>query len=321
MTNIVTLRRPPKGERTQMDTLILTADVIAEWRLPPFQRPLRVNEKVKAIAEEMKQVGGVVSGVITLGIIEKGRKDAGIYLVDGQHRIEAFRLSLLDEGIADVRFMHFDDMGEMGEAFYKLNSAIVRIRPDDVLRALENTIPALKIIRNGCSAVGYDQIRRGTSSPILSMSLLLRCWVGSSAETPVLAPNATQLAKDMSPESAQELLKFIDMAIEGWGRDHEYARLWSALNLTMCMWLWRHLVLTKERGVKRFVNLNPAQFKRAMMVLSAEHNYLDWLMGRTMSERDRSPCYNRIKAMFVKRLEEEFGGKVKLPSPAWCSRI
>ena len=51
-------------------------------------------------------------------------------------------------------------MAEMGDAFVALNSRLVNMRPDDILRGLEGSIPALQEIRASCPFVGYDQIRQ-----------------------------------------------------------------------------------------------------------------------------------------------------------------
>lgn len=319
MTNIVPMKRPPKSSRTEMDTLILTRELIATWKIPPFQRPLKINEKVRSIAQELEAEGGVISGVVTLGMIDDSKKNSGVYVVDGQHRLEAFKLSGLKEGLVDVRIIHFADMAEMGEEFVQLNSAIVRIRPDDVLRGLEQSIPALIRIRTACEIVGYDLIRRGAVTPVLSMSLTLRAWMGSGAETPVLAPNAAQLAKAISPESTTQLINFLQLALAAWGRDVEYHRLWGALNLTLCMWLYRRLVLEQERGVKRYAQLKPDHFRRCLMSLSTNQNHLDWLLGRHMSERDRSPCYQRLKIIFSRRLTDDGVANTKMPQPPWSA--
>src|SRR5687767_8223986 len=160
----------PKSVRSTMDTVLLTQEWVKSMAHVPFQRPLRVNEKVSALAEELKCSGGVIPGVLTIGVIGKER-----YLVDGQHRVEAFKLSGLRDGYADVRICHFDSMAEMGEEFVNLNSQLVRMRPDDILRGMEGSNIGLTMIRKACEFVGYDMIRRGASAPILSMSTMLRC--------------------------------------------------------------------------------------------------------------------------------------------------
>src|SRR5687767_9903420 len=124
----------PRSVRSRMDTILLTPAVVAKWKTPPFQRPLKINAKVLALAEALKQSGGVLPGVITLGDVDTDR-----YVVDGQHRVQAFLLSELTEGYADVRICAFDNLAEMGQEFVDLNSSLVRIGPDDVLRGLEGT--------------------------------------------------------------------------------------------------------------------------------------------------------------------------------------
>ena len=167
MNNVMDFKRAPKDERTVMDTWVLTSESIEAWRIPPFQRPLRVNDKVRQIGEEIKTTE-VIPGVITLGIVDTGR-DRSTYLMDGQHRIEGFRISGLKEAFADMRILHFSNMADMGVAFVNLNSQIVKMRPDDILRGMEGHIEGVRIVRERCNFVGYDQVRRGTHSPILGV--------------------------------------------------------------------------------------------------------------------------------------------------------
>lgn len=317
-------REAPKAQRSSMETLIVSLDQVNQWKIPFFQRPVRVNAKVQAIAEEMRASGCEMKGVVTLG---KLLNSPALYIVDGQHRVEAFRISGLPEIIADVRIVHFDTEAEMADEFVRLNSAIVRMRPDDVLRGLEPASAAMRVIRKACPFVGYDNIRRGgTSGPIVSMSAVLRCWHGSAGETPVAngagMGGAAGIASSTDDASAEELVRFLLTAHAAWGRDPEYFRLWGNLNLTLCMWLWRRLVLDQNRSQKRSIVLNIAQFKQCLMRLSADHDYLDWLPGRVMGDRDRSPAYNRIKAAFVRRLSEDAKTDKKplLPSPSWFSK-
>jgi len=55
------------------------------------------------------------------------------------------------------------------------------------------------------------------------------------------------------------------------------------------------------------------------MSLSADESYLDWLVGRQLRDRDRSPCYGRIRSSFAARFHSETGKKATFPSPAWAS--
>lgn len=313
-------REAPRAQQSKMETILVTPAMVSAWQIPPFQRPLAINAKVRAVAEKLKHDDGCIEGVITLG---KLRSDSTVYIVDGQHRIYAFKISELPEGIADVRVMTFDTMADMADEFVRLNSSLVRMRPDDVLRGLEGSVPALAKIRKACEFVGYDNIRRSaTSAPMLGMSQLLRCWQLSTAETPAggAGVSAQQIATSIDDASVSNLIAFLSTAYAAWGRDPEYYRLWGNLNLTLCMWLWRKLVLERERGVKRYVVLNAAQFKNCLMSLSADSDYLSYLVGRVLNERDRSPCYNKIKMLFAKRLRHDAPNtKPLLPQPAWSA--
>ena len=55
----------------------------------------------------------------------------------------------------------------------------------------------------------------------------------------------------------------------------------------------------------------------ALMGLSASGHYRDWLVGRSLTEDDRSPAYGRIRAIFKARLKEDFPGMIIFPDPAW----
>lgn len=319
-SDIKKTRQPPKAVRSHMDTLLCDQETINQWRVPPFQRPVRVNEKVRLMAEGLKQNGAVISGVVTLGTIGA---DKTKYIVDGQHRMEAFRVSELKECIVDVRICNYDSMGEMAADFVHLNTALVKMRPDDILRGLEGSLPLLQFVRQQCPFISYGQIRRdGSSQATISMSLTLRCWYSSKGEVPstsVGSRGVTGIPEEIDDMEGQRLVNFMNIARTAWGNDPEYGRLWSALNLTLCAWLYRRLVLDTDRsGPSRHVVLRTEQFKRCLMGLSASKNYLDWLPGRNLSDRDRGPAYNRIKDVFLKKLGEEgMSVKPKLPSPPW----
>lgn len=303
-----------KTTRTTLDTIEVTPNLAKSWRLPPFQRPLRVNEKLQLLAEQIKADDGVIPGILTLGVLEKER-----YLVDGQHRREAFLLSGCLTGYCDVRVLHFNEMAEMGEEFVNLNSQIVKMRPDDILRGLEQTYEPLAKIRRRCPFVGYDQIRRNERAPLLSMAQAIRCWVGSATEVPKSGGvSAAQLARVLSMDEADTLIKFLETVIAAWGRDAANARLWSTLNLSLCMWLYRRMVITQWSP--RTPKLTNDTFTKCMMSVAATEAYVDWLLGRNLSARDIGPAYSRLKSIIAGRLEMETGKKPSLPQPPWASR-
>lgn len=310
-------RNAPKAARTKTEAVILTPDAVKAWKAPHFQRPLRVNAKVMEVVEMLKSEPLLpqLPGVLTLGLFE-GQK----YLIDGQHRVEAFKLSELPEVYAEIRVRICETYGEMSEEYVELNSKLVAMRPDDFLRGMEDYSRGLAKLRRACPFVGYDMIRRGSgaNSPVLSMSVLLRCWFASGGDVPAsTSTSAIALAGLLTDEEADRVILFLDTAFPAWGHDQEYFRLWGALNLTLSMWLWRNTVLTGYS--QKSARLTPAQFGKCLMALSADGTYLDWLVGRLLSERDRSPCYSRVRALFVKRIEADRPGvKILMPGPSWA---
>jgi hypothetical protein len=300
--------------KSKMDTVVLTQAKMASLIIPGFQRPLRVNDKVKAIAERMKHNGGVIDGVITIGKL-KGVE----YLIDGQHRREAFMISELPEAYCDVRIIDFANMAEMAEEFVRLNSCIVRMRPDDVLRGMEPEVKALEYIRTTCPFVGYGQIRRTKVSPLMSMSMVLRTWKGARSEGAGGhgGSSAAQLAREVTMQQAKDMCEFLNCCKEAWGDDREYVRLFSALNLTICAWLYIRVVQEPKPGTKRSSMLTPEQFTAGLMGLSASKNHLDWLVGRDATERDRPAAYRRIKQIMQRRIEQDLGKRITLPQPSW----
>ncbi len=315
-----TPRKIPKSAISKMETMLISRDEATAWIVPAFQRPLRINEKVRALAEDLRTNGGFISGVLTLGALKGDNKT---YIVDGQHRMEAFKMSELPECIADVRTCTFDNLADMADEFVLLQQSLVRMRPDDVLRGLEASTHSLQVIRATCPFVGYDQIKKGNEySSVVSMSAVLKLWVGSRPETPARHSNhgtPAQIAKQIEDAEVANLCKFLHVAHAAWGRDVNYGRLWNGLNLGICMWTYRRTVLDEDRAAKRSAVLNTDQFKRCLMSISADADYLDWLSGRVLTDFHRAPCYRRLKNLFVARLKAEGMDNPRLPAPAWAA--
>lgn len=301
-----------KTTRTTLDVWEVTPDIVRSWKAPPFQRPLRASAKLSAIAAEIRENDGVIPGVLTLGIFNKER-----YLIDGQHRTSAYLESGCAVGYVDVRVAHYKTMAEMAEEFFKLNSRISQMKPDDYLRALEASTPLLAKLHTQCPFVGYDQIRRCDRGPVLSMSVALRSWWSSQSENPsstVKGSIATK-ASDMTETDVEQLSDVLNLMYQAWRNDPENYRLWNGLNLATIMWLYRRTVVTTTSAAS--IRLTDEQFKKCLIVLSAQEDYLEWLRGRVLNAATISPCYRRIKETFARRLQEEFGKKVKLPAPEW----
>lgn len=302
-----------KATETTVDTIIVTPALAKSWKLPSFQRPLSWNKKCEEVRDEIKETL-VIPGVIELGVVEKQ-----FYLVDGQHRRECFLRAEILEAFADVRYLHFETMAEMAEEFKKVNGRLVSLRADDTLRASEEGSAPLRRLRVQFPLVGYDQVRRNDRSPVVSMSALLRCWFGSAPEVPSLGGlSAANLVDQLTDDEVDQMLGFLGCAQKAWGRDVEHQRLWSNLNLAICMWMYRRLVITPySANIKK---LPREIFQKCLMSVAADGEYHDWLVGRNLRERDRSPTYQRIKTMFAKRIEQETGIKPRLPQPGWGGR-
>lgn len=318
----------PKAVASAMDTLIVPRVAMEKWVVPPFQRDLRINSKCRELAPAIEK-SGEIPGVITLGYIRGAAHTR--YILDGQHRRGSAFLTNRDEFLVEVRLCAYDNMAQMGKEYAILNSKLVQHKPDDYLRGLEGSTPVLKAIREHCPFVGYGNIRRGKSAPIVSMSVVIRAWAASSADTPA---NYTQgpaqnIASQMTEPEAAMLIRFLTIAKQAWGMDTEYTRLWGSLNLTLCMWLFRRMITDYSReyfqsGNKRSITVGIEAFKKCLMALSADTDYLDWLVGRTLSEPNRAPCYGRVKRIFTSRLTSDLrdslrGTKVRLPSPEWAA--
>lgn len=303
-----------KLTKTTVDTVELTEKLVASWRVPPFQRDLKINAKVIAVSEEIKAAGGVLPGMLTVGVL-----DGTTYIVDGQHRLAAWRQTGLPLGYVDVRTHFFEDVGDMAKEFVRLNSSLVKLRPDDILRGMEPSTPSLQRLRRKCPFIGYDMIRRGEKSPVLSMSSFVRMWMAGKQEVPAGGGSLEALAGFDDNETSQAI-DFANLCYEAWRRDTEYARLWSVLNMTLCAWLYRRVVLgERQTAASRAARLTKDEFRKCLMALSADSQYLDYLVGRLLNDRDRAPAYSRIKALFTRRHSQETGKSIKLPAPSWQS--
>lgn len=299
--------------RTKLDTIELTGHLVRSWETPSFQRQVRVTPRLLGLVKDLKVNGGVVPGILTIGILD-GRK----YRVDGQHRIEAFLLSELPVGYCDVRFQWFDTMADMGKAFVALQDSFVKMKPDDVLRGMEGSTATLALLRKECPFVGYDSIRRGPTSPVVGMSQVVRAWVGSNADTPGSGSgSAAHAAEGMTLDEASACCDLLKIAHASWGSDRAYGRLWGVLNMTLCMWLYRNIV--QRQYSARAQQLSADLFKKCLMALSADEDYCAWLVGRNLTDRDRSPAYTRIRDIFARRYEAETQKKLLMPKPAWAS--
>ena len=57
--NVVKYKEAPASMRSRMDTIAVTARTITGWSLPSFQRPLKVNDKVRGLARDNQSVEAI----------------------------------------------------------------------------------------------------------------------------------------------------------------------------------------------------------------------------------------------------------------------
>lgn len=306
--------------RSKTELLILEPDIVNEWVIPEgVQRNLHVNKHVCNLRDELLSNGGVLTSIISLGRVAG---DPRTFVVDGMHRLEAFKMAGIPELYVEVKTTDFDSMADLAKEFVKAQTPLVRMTPDDSLRAMANFTPALAAVKEKCSFVGYDNVRRKGGGTMLSMSAVIRTWTGSRGETPSLTSNgksAQDMAHDLDEKEVENLCRFLNLAFAVWNVNPEYFGLWANLNMCMTMWLYRTLVIEKPSTAKRYLHVSEDHFQKCLMSVSANQLYIDWLKGRQMSERDRSPCYRHLRGIFSARLRDEIGpGKhIKLPQPSW----
>lgn len=304
--------KPEKITRTKVDTIAFTQEEAASWKLPPIQRGLAITDKVLDVVDVIRDNDGVIPGIMTFGIL-----NGETFVVDGQHRIYAFKQSECRTGYADVRYCYFDSMAELGAEFARLNRSLVRMKPDDFLRALEPAMPAISLIRKRCPNMAFNPGKKSGNNKV-SMSLALRAWSNSTKNTPRshgLQASAEEIVCRMDETELDQFTMFMKLCFNAWGDLVESARLWGGLNLALCMWLYQRTVIGRHSA--RSAKLDDALFQKCLSTVGRDAEYYDWLRAKNTSEKSRSPAYDRLKKDFTKTIESETGGKVCLPQPDW----
>jgi hypothetical protein len=300
---------------TVMDAKIVSLDEMNSWQRPPFQRDEKLTAKVKDFAAGLKTNGGIVSGLILLGKLRGD--ETTIYLVDGQQRRLACNTSNEKQFYIEFCLKYYTSFVDMAEDFKRTNGRLVSFRPDDFLRAYEVTHPQLRLLHESCDFLGYSRGGSNHRGSVLTVSCALKCWFGAMQPSPAVYGQATELAEHLDEIQRQHMTTFFNTAYSAWESDRCNARLWTNLNLLMCMYLYRKLVL-EPRG-------NPLpkdMFRKCLLSVAANAGYSEWLVGRQQYERDRDPCFKRLKRIFLARLNSEYNGKcrIQFPKPEWFVR-
>ena len=165
-----------------MKVMAVTRKTIEGWAKPDFQRPVAENKNLGELAVQIQDQGWLLTAIY-LGIW-MGKT----YLVDGQHRMQAFIASGLEQMSVPVITKYYLDgakgLAAMCEDFLRINSHIKNPTANDMLKALEGKNSHIKEIRTNCPFVGYTHLRRTESAPILGMAQAIRALVVSRQEIP-----------------------------------------------------------------------------------------------------------------------------------------
>ena len=309
-----------EARATTFLAMITSLDILLWIIDPKIQREFKCNPKVQGLAKVLPSLGAI-PGTITLGVWE-----GKVYVLDGQHRLGAYQVYLTEGGKDSIRAMlHwiFFDEGQggyaaMGKKFDELQMVLSKMTPDDSLRPLEHSTPVLQYIRKNCGFVGYDRLRKAARGRYLSMAVLIRAWLGSGTETPVSAPGtARDLVRVLSPDDAKNCTSFANLANEVWGAKPDIRQLWNSLNLTICMWLYRRMVLNPEDGVTA---LSPEQFKACVSRLSRKidgYDYAGMLQGLTMNPANKRHAMSYHKKAISAGCREFGIRRVRFPEGPW----
>lgn len=299
--------------RTITSVIEVSRETLESLLTPHSQRELKTsNRNVKSQVKEIQQTG-IIPGTILIGIV-----NGKAYKYDGQHRIWAALETDLDLFVTRIQVTEFASQAELGMATMKANAPLVRRTPDDNLKTMEDTYPVLKKIMKECPFLGYS---KRTTTVVMSANLALQCWDYSKRRAPSNRGGTPvdKVIEKMSTDEAKKIIDTFHMLHEAWGADKQYKSMWSKLNVTLVLWLWRALV-DDPKSTGRSTRLTKAQFRDAIMGLSADSTYLSWIYGRLLRDDDRTPCYNRIKIIIVKRLREMHDISAILPTPPGSSK-
>jgi hypothetical protein len=129
---------------------------------------------------------------------------------------------------------------------------------------------------------------------------------------------AVIVAGQLDHEETIKLMQFLNLCFSAWRRDTEYRTLWGSLNMILCAWLYRRIVIGGAgKGLSRATRMTQEQFRAGLQSLSAGE-YMEYLVGRRVSDHDRAPAYNRIKNIFAKRYLTDTKQRLLLPQPTWA---
>lgn len=292
------------------EVVVVTVALVNSWERPDFQRMFK---QTKNVVDATNQIGRTeeIPGTIWIGVWE-GRS----YVVDGQHRIEAFLGANIAEALASVAFKAFDSYDAMARFYRMINTPLRSFSAQDNLKAAAVEYESLRIIEREATFASWYKPKRNSGKTI-QISSMVRFWGMARSDAPGGSAQVVAVAAGMNKLAAHRLCVFGSLCHDAWGTDSGYAALWGGLNFPVVLWLYARTVLRDPEPSLRVTRLDQPAFKKALVSLCDE-SYVDWLRGRNSLQNFRSPCYNKIKQRFKATLEKR-GERLTLPSPDWAS--
>lgn len=304
----------------------LTPDVIKSWLTPYWQRPVRFNAKGRQLTEDIKLTRKLDS-VMIVGVVKKRNGKFDLYLVDGHHRKAAFLRSGAPYMDIDVKFVYVDKVEELSPLYLNCQEQITKSTANDNLQGLAVTNEVLQHIKSKCEFITYEGVRLGTIAHSINMSTVVQIWYDSMLDPPkknTLTPSVsiTELAKKLTVDDADHIVQFMTLCRDNFEFKKLSSGLWLHINLVLCLWLFRVLVLREvwEGGeVYKVKHLTPRQFGVGLLGLKNDKYYLTLMRKKLNSSVDRKEAYQSIAKLFASNLRScGVVSNPKLPRPQWA---
>jgi hypothetical protein len=187
-----------------------------------------------------------------------------------------------------------------------MQTSICRSTPDHRLQSLEPRCPNLLHFREGCKdIVTYGRVIKGRGR-VLPVSHALRCWASSNEDPPAKNVTNTEiLAQGLTALDVQQLSGLLHSLIRVWGDQREYKCLWGPLNLTLCMWLYRRMVIGVPAPAPNVTRLTSGQFEAGVAGLT-HSSYRSALGNKKLRKEgeadEREYIYGQLGNFFMQGL-------------------
>ena len=254
--------------------VLLTIDDLEYLMKPPCQRFVSKTKRVERLTEEMLKTGRLGVGILLV----MGLPNGEVHLVDGNHRIEAFRNSGLKSIIVSVQTKSAKTYKDIAEEYIRCQCSLKTSTVDDKLKGIAVGHPPLQKIAQFCTFVTYK--RASTRSDcLISMSDVVHCWFDASTNPPTRYSGdkgipIEECAKLITDKDAACIIEWLLVCQISLGTVNRV--LWAPLNMTLCLWLYKQMVKGGCKGP--CTRLKIAEFGRGLAGL-VNMKYTNYLKG------------------------------------------